>query len=61
MEPEGSLPCSKEPSNGPYPEPDESSPYHTNLFLLRSVLILFSILRIQGNQLSENNNNNKLN
>jgi hypothetical protein len=27
-EPEGSSPCSKEPSTGPYPEPDRSSPYH---------------------------------
>jgi hypothetical protein len=28
MEPEGSLPRSQEPSNGPYPEADRSSPYH---------------------------------
>jgi hypothetical protein len=28
MEPEGSLPCSKEPSTDPHPEPDRSSPYH---------------------------------
>jgi hypothetical protein len=26
MEPVGSLPCSQEPSNGSYPEPDRSSP-----------------------------------
>jgi hypothetical protein len=25
MEPEGSLPCSQEPDNSPYPEPDASS------------------------------------
>jgi hypothetical protein len=32
MEPEGSLLCSQEPSAGPYPEPDESGPYHPILF-----------------------------
>jgi hypothetical protein len=31
MEPEGSLPCSQEPSTGNYPEPDPSSPYHSIL------------------------------
>jgi hypothetical protein len=32
-EPEGSLPCSQEPSTGPYPELDQSSPWHPILFL----------------------------
>jgi hypothetical protein len=31
MEPEGSLPCPQEPSTGPYPEPDQSGPYHSNI------------------------------
>jgi hypothetical protein len=33
MELEGSLPCSQESATGPYPEPDDSSPDHTILFL----------------------------
>jgi hypothetical protein len=32
MEPEGSLPCSQEPFAGPYPEPDETSPYYPIVF-----------------------------
>jgi hypothetical protein len=31
MVPESSLPCSQEPSTGPYPEPDHSSPYNPSL------------------------------
>jgi hypothetical protein len=33
MEPEGLLPGSQEPSTAPYPEPDQSNPYHPILFL----------------------------
>jgi hypothetical protein len=28
MKPDGSLPCSQQPSTGPYPEPDQFNPYH---------------------------------
>jgi hypothetical protein len=32
-EPEGSIPCSQEPSTSPCPEPYQSSPHHSNLSL----------------------------
>jgi hypothetical protein len=46
MEPEGSLACSQEPSTGPYPEPDRSSPYHPILSLSNIILILPTHLRL---------------
>jgi hypothetical protein len=50
MEPEGPFSCSQEPSTGPYPEPDQSSPYHT-ILSLRSVLILSTLLLLGLNGL----------
>jgi hypothetical protein len=44
MEPEASLPCSQEPSTGPYPKPDRSSPYH--LFLSKIHFNISSHLRL---------------
>jgi hypothetical protein len=40
MKPEDSSPCSQGPSTGPYPEPDQSSSYHSILSLLGFILIL---------------------
>jgi hypothetical protein len=53
MEPEGSLPCSQQPSTGPYPEPDRSSPYHPILSLY--TLLCFNpltILNLEGSVVS---------
>jgi hypothetical protein len=46
MEPKGSLPCSQEPSIGPYPEPDQSNPYQPMLLSLRSNFILSNHLHL---------------
>jgi hypothetical protein len=46
MELEGSLPCSQQPSIGPYPETDRSNPYHP--ISLRYTLILPTHLRLNG-------------
>jgi hypothetical protein len=35
MKPEGSLPCSQDPSSGPYPEPDQSSLYPISVRTIR--------------------------
>jgi hypothetical protein len=40
MEAERFLPCSQEPATGPYPKPDESSPYNHFQFYLQSILTL---------------------
>jgi hypothetical protein len=40
------LPCTQEPCTCPYPEPYQSSPYHPIVCLLRSILILFTHLRL---------------
>jgi len=46
VEPECSLPCSKEPAVGLYPESHESGPHLQTVFLLRSILKLSSHLRL---------------
>jgi hypothetical protein len=41
MEPEGSLSCLQDLSTDPYPEPDQSKPYHSIVFLSK---IYFNII-----------------
>jgi hypothetical protein len=38
---------SQEPSTGPYPEPDQSSPHRPTLSFLRSILILSTQIRLR--------------
>jgi hypothetical protein len=45
MKPEGSLPCSQQPSSGPYPEPDQSSSYHP-IVCQKYILILYTHLHL---------------
>jgi hypothetical protein len=40
MEPEDLLSCSQEPPTGPYPEPDQSSPYHPILSKIHFSIII---------------------
>jgi hypothetical protein len=40
MELEGSVPCSQQSSTGPYPEPDQSSPYYSILSDIQLNIIL---------------------
>jgi hypothetical protein len=47
MESGGPLPCSQEPSTGPYPEPDQSNPYHSILSKIHfNVVILRYMYKI---------------
>jgi hypothetical protein len=49
MEPKGSLPFSQEPSTGPYPEPDQSSPYHPILSVHLNIDV-HAAARFRGNK-----------
>jgi hypothetical protein len=46
MEHESSLPYSQEPATGPYPEPDESNPYLTTIFLYVGIIFLSFYVRV---------------
>jgi len=51
MEPEGSIPYSKQPNPGPYPEPDESNSHPLRFILILSFLLILglpSVLFLSG-------------
>jgi hypothetical protein len=47
MEPDGSLPCSQEPTASPCPAPDESNPQPYTTLLLSFILLLSSDLHLR--------------
>jgi hypothetical protein len=57
MEPEGSLPCSQEPSIGPYPEPDRCNPYHPILSKIHFNIVTDLINPFPGNGFVNTRNN----
>jgi hypothetical protein len=57
MEPEGSLPCTQEPSTRPYPEADGANPYHPILYTIHSNIVTDLINALPGNG-SVNTHNN---
>jgi hypothetical protein len=52
--PGGSLQCSQEPSTGPYPETDQSSPPHPTPPSPRRILMLFNIYMTNKQTFSRN-------